>query len=731
MEPTGPRFEKIGKYRIVSKIGQGAMGEVYKAEDPVLTRQVAIKTMTAAVSSDPDLRKRFLREAQSAARLNHPNIITVYDFGEEGEHIYMAMELLEGTDLKQLISGGKLRTLDQKLDVMEQIGEGLAFAHGKEVIHRDLKPANIHVQPNGQVKIMDFGLARLGASEMTAAGTVMGTPNYMSPEQVKGERADARSDIFSVGAVFYEILSGRKPFDGDSLHAILYKVLEATAVPLREAAPDLPTVVTQVVDRAMAKEPAARYQNGAELLEAVRFARRSLAIGEDPTVLGTPAVLSDPTLARPGSVAIRRGAGTSTLSPQSRSVARGGSASLRSASRSSVKPPAPAPRATEPEPPEPPPSRGAGPWIAAAAVVLLALGIVGWLVLRPKPAPAPVPAAGGGQERLDALRQALLASQIELARKSLDDKQYDDAIRQADQALAIDKASVEAASVKDRAKAALVELDAAAAEARTAFAAGDTQRSARALTRVLALDPRHPVATELMAKLNSVFRGEAAQARAAMAASRTSAERAKAGPAGPFAEGARLAEEANALVAKNEFAAATGKYLESRDVFDRARREAEAKAAAAARPSAAPPPTQVVANTLPPMPPPTMAPVTAPSTTLPAPPPITTAPEVTDDQAIRKVIADYGHAIESHDLALFRAVKPNLSATEEKALREAFKAVKSQQVHITVGPVQVAGSQARVQLSRSDTVNGKAVAFQQSMVLVKGPGGWTIRDIGQ
>ena len=283
-------FERIGKYKIVGKIGQGAMGEVYKAHDPVLNRDVAIKTISAAVGTDEDLRKRFHREAQSAARLNHPNIITVYDFGEEHGVAYMAMELLEGSDLRSVI-GNLAVTLDEKLSVMEQICDGLAFAHAKEIVHRDLKPANIHVQPNGQVKIMDFGLARLGVSDMTRTGMVMGTPNYMSPEQVRGEKVDVRSDIFSIGAVFYELLTVHKPFDADSMHAVLFQVLENDPEPPRRWVPTLPPVLVQLVERALRKEPARRFPNGGEILEAVREARQAIPA----EILATALPLMDPT----------------------------------------------------------------------------------------------------------------------------------------------------------------------------------------------------------------------------------------------------------------------------------------------------------------------------------------------------------------------------------------------------------------------------------------------------
>jgi serine/threonine-protein kinase len=229
--------QKVGKYLIVAKIGSGAMGDVYRAHDAKLNRDVAVKTMAELYASDDQLVQRFQREAQSAAALNHPNVVTVFDFGSEQGKFYLAMELLDGADLKELIASRSLNDLWDKLDVMEQIAEGLAYAHKQGVVHRDLKPANIRVLPNGRVKIMDFGLARIGSSDMTRAGMVMGTPNYMSPEQVRGTKADARSDIFSLGAVFYELLSGKKAFNADSMHTILYKVLEEEPEPVRTYVP--------------------------------------------------------------------------------------------------------------------------------------------------------------------------------------------------------------------------------------------------------------------------------------------------------------------------------------------------------------------------------------------------------------------------------------------------------------------------------------------------------------
>src|SRR5512139_1556561 len=277
-------LDHIGKYRVVGAIGKGAMGEVYKAKDPLLNRYVAIKRIAPALAADPDFRRRFQREAQSAAQLGHANIVTVFDFGEEDGLPYMAMELLEGRDLKEVIRSRELR-LGEKLSVMEQLCDGLAFAHSKGVVHRDLKPGNIHLQPNGQVKILDFGLALLGTSDMTKTGTVMGTPHYMSPEQVRGQKADARSDVFSLGAVFYELLSRRRPFDADSVHGVLFLILEQQPEPIRKWAPEVPAPLVAVVERALVKDPAARFADAGEMARALAHARDAIA-GETVVAAG-------------------------------------------------------------------------------------------------------------------------------------------------------------------------------------------------------------------------------------------------------------------------------------------------------------------------------------------------------------------------------------------------------------------------------------------------------------
>ena len=204
-------------YRITEKIGQGGMGVVYKAEDTKLGRIVALKFVRADLIESPHHKERFVREAQASAALDHPNICTVHEIDEADGQMFLALAFVDGESVKDRIGVGPLK-IEEALDIAMQTAEGLQAAHSKGIVHRDIKPANLMVNAQGQVKIMDFGLARLGESEMTATGMILGTPHYMSPEQVRGEKADARSDVFSLGAVFYELLANHKAFDADSMH---------------------------------------------------------------------------------------------------------------------------------------------------------------------------------------------------------------------------------------------------------------------------------------------------------------------------------------------------------------------------------------------------------------------------------------------------------------------------------------------------------------------------------
>ena len=219
----------IGKtilhYRIIEKLGEGGMGVVYKAEDSKLKREVAIKFLPHHISANKEERQRFEIEAQAAAALNHPNIATIHAIEEYDNQVFIVMEYLEGSELKEKVSKGRL-SLDESLDIMEQIAKGLQAAHQKGITHRDIKSSNIMITQTGTVKVMDFGLAKVrGTSQITKFGTTLGTTAYMSPEQSRGEHVDHRTDIWSLGVIMYEMLAGQMPFKGDFEQAVIYSIL--------------------------------------------------------------------------------------------------------------------------------------------------------------------------------------------------------------------------------------------------------------------------------------------------------------------------------------------------------------------------------------------------------------------------------------------------------------------------------------------------------------------------
>lgn len=259
------------------------MGTVYRAHDPLLDRTVAIKTVGCAGLSREEaaaFEERFYCEARSAGRLNHPNIVTIHDVGRSDDLAYIAMEYLDGHSLREILDSSVVLPIERSADIAAQIADGLAFAHANGVVHRDIKPANIMVFDNDKVKITDFGVAKMSSGTQSLAGTAFGSPKYMSPEQITGQKVDGRSDIFSLGALFYEMLVGRPPFNGDDLHAILYQVLNG-APPLPSAfVSNLPHGFDRIVARALAKNPDKRYQSVAEMAAALRKYRRVIRLAK-------------------------------------------------------------------------------------------------------------------------------------------------------------------------------------------------------------------------------------------------------------------------------------------------------------------------------------------------------------------------------------------------------------------------------------------------------------------
>ncbi len=264
----------IGRYQILTEIKRGGMGIVYKAFDPVVERELAIKTMFDQTSDDPSFRARFFREARSAGKLKHVNIVTVYDLGEENGRLYLVMEFLEGRDLRAVIHEGARPPLEEALRIMLDICRGLAHAHSREVIHRDIKPSNVFVTTTGEVKILDFGLARI-LSSITKSSELMGTPNYMSPEQWNRE-ADHRSDIFAAGAVFYEMLTLRVAFGGENHQQVMFKIMNSDPERIERVNPALPAELSDIVAKALAKDPDKRYQSIEDLARELENFRLTL-----------------------------------------------------------------------------------------------------------------------------------------------------------------------------------------------------------------------------------------------------------------------------------------------------------------------------------------------------------------------------------------------------------------------------------------------------------------------
>jgi serine/threonine-protein kinase len=281
--------DRFGRYLIDSELGRGAMGVVYRALDPVLDRTVAVKTI--ALSADPEERERsearFYQEAKAAGGLNHPAIITIHDVGREGGMVWMAMELLEGTELRHLLADEPMG-VERALDIVGQVADALGYAHERGVVHRDIKPANIMILRGGQVKIMDFGIARLWISDVkTQTGMLLGSPKYMSPEQAMGSGVDRRSDIFSLGVVLYEMLTGNPPFAGKDVTQLLYNVSTVMPPPPSTINRAVPEMVDLVIAKALAKDPADRYQSAAELqadLLACRYEVTQQAASDAATV---------------------------------------------------------------------------------------------------------------------------------------------------------------------------------------------------------------------------------------------------------------------------------------------------------------------------------------------------------------------------------------------------------------------------------------------------------------
>jgi serine/threonine-protein kinase len=285
MSLTGGGIEKpmLGRYQVEKELGKGAMGIVYLGKDPKIGRVVAIKTMALSQEFEPDeladVKERFFREAETAGRLNHPNIVTMYDAGEEHDLAYIAMEFLKGKDLAPHVKPDNLLPLPVVLSIVARVADALGYAHKNNVVHRDIKPANVMYDPaSDSVKVTDFGIARITDSSKTKTGMVLGSPSYMSPEQLSGKKVDGASDMFSLGVTLYQLASGRLPFTGDSMAQLMFRIANEAHADIRQHRPDLPACVAAIVNKTLAKEPERRYQSCDQLAKALQLCMGSLKI---------------------------------------------------------------------------------------------------------------------------------------------------------------------------------------------------------------------------------------------------------------------------------------------------------------------------------------------------------------------------------------------------------------------------------------------------------------------
>ena len=362
---------KIGRYQILERVGRGGMGVLYRGFDPILDREVAVKVMLADFSEDTEqMRPRFYREAKAVAKLQHRNIVTIFEFAEENNQPHIVMEFLRGLPLNVRMEQHPPLTLDDKLDVVAQLCSGLGYAHTQGIVHRDVKPANVFILEDGTVKLLDFGVAKLATSTLTRQGDVVGSAPYMSPEQIAGTQdLDGRSDVWSTGVLLFELLTGKKPFDGDALTTVVMGILKHEPPPVDQLIPGMPKSVGEVVARALHKDRDRRYQTADELGRELQLIRKTQQLSNLPPMDAT------------------RFASTNVLKAlhDDRQKQEQGAAADKTLQ------PAPAPRAAVAARPQP------KMWIiGVAAAVLIVAVAVGYQMTRPEApaASAPGPAAG-------------------------------------------------------------------------------------------------------------------------------------------------------------------------------------------------------------------------------------------------------------------------------------------------------------------------------------------------
>ncbi len=695
-------MQTIGRYELIEKLGQGGMGAVYRARDTLLQRIVAVKVIATTIDQNEELRERFFREARAAGQLSHKNIITIHDLGEHEGQPYLAMEYLQGQDLLARMQSPQRMSLRRRVDIAIDICEGLDFAHVHGVVHRDIKPANIFITDSGTVKILDFGLARLVTSELTRSNMMMGTINYMAPEQIRGEKIDHRADIFSSAVVFYELLSGRRAFDADSFAATLYKILQEFPEPLQQIDPTIPGDLVRIIERALSKARDERYQHMSEMLLELSLFRQQLA-GMDSPAGG-------------------RSAPTELRTPSDKPF--------------QVTPPIPLPPVATPLPGTgapvsgPPASNPPAPTglrsylLPAIAVLALAIAAIAmWNSSRTPSSPPTTAAATPAPPATpitEVMKSALTAFEAE---------DFATAARIADTVLARDPGNDSARQLRDRARAAATAVEQGIQKARSLFAAGQYQEASSAAGEVLSIAPGNKEARQIMEDGAARSRGRGADdARAQVAHSRTAARSAGAQKlaAGEYAEASTAERAAERLYAGGRLGDATVRFYDASRLYRKAevaaQNETTRRAAAARAESTPEKPVDAGRTTLPaapastasnegargsgtpqapaegaapptPVPPPTTAPTTsvAPTTTIAAPPAQPSAAELAAarEAAISDLLARYKAAVESRSLDALKRIWP---ALPEEALRDEFRRATSISVGIVDPRISVPAS---------------------------------------
>jgi serine/threonine protein kinase len=670
--------KSVGRYEIIEKLGQGGMGTVYKAFDPLLTRVVAIKVISGQLDAHPEHRERFFREARAAAQLSHRNIITIHDLGEHEGAPFLAMEYLEGRDLDRRLRDHEPMSLAQKLELALSIAEGICHAHACGVVHRDIKPANVFVTTEGAVKILDFGLARLVSSDMTRSGLMVGTVNYMAPEQLRGEKSDHRADIFAYGVLLYELLSGRRPFQGDTAASTMYKILHESPEALGLVDPLLTPPLTTLVERAIAKSRDDRYQHMTDLLRDLdaayeplsgsvrRLSNRVVSVARpvvDPTAVTqlTPLPVPDaPTVSEetvPVEDAWKLAEGSL---PQTATIMPPGTGQPTRATRPADRAPgaiaAPSPRWALP-------SRA----VMLAGIALLAvLAAVGVYSLRPSRG-AEAPTGSRGAEAPPPLVQ-----QTPERRPAAESEKQERATRQARDASA-------AAAERQRATAAIAAVEAARA--------GADASNARELA-----SPLYTAAE----RQEALARQDLRQERYLAAASRLDATA--------------------SLYKSAESAARTEADL--RATRARIQEENRRRADDAAR--ATPPP----------------APRVEPRPPEPArPEPVAVAPAGPPPQeAIAAVVDRYRAALEQRSMTALKAVWPSLSGSQQAAIESDFANARSIDVQLSSPRITVSGGAATVVTRRQyqlRTRDGQQLRSESitTMTLRQSGSAWVIESV--